>query len=671
MSRLLKHGRVWLATALCLLATLHISAQSRQPWEEYLMQSGLIEDIENEDISERYDELCELAANPINLNHSTPEQLRQLPFITPEEYLRLVEYIDKVGEVHTWAELLVADITDKRRMRLLQYFAYLGEPASSKKAFSLNNILKYGKHEAMGYFKLPCYERRGDDHGYLGYPYRHWVRYTFNYGQDVKVGLVGAQDAGEPFFSQPNSMGYDYYSFYIQLQNRGWLRSLVVGRYRLRIGSGLVMNTNYSFGKLSALNGLGRQSTVISGHSSRSEANYLQGVAATANLSRHLSLTAFFSHRLIDATLNKDSATVKTILKTGYHRTASEMARRRNTSQTVGGASMAVRSGGFTAALSAMGTTFNRQLRPDTSAVFRRFYPKGQRFGNASLSYSYLSPRLQVAGEAAVASSGGMATLNTVAFAPSPSLSLRLVYRYYSYRYHSLFASAFSDGGNVSNEQGVYLGMAWRPVAPLLLTAYADYARFPWPRYMVSFASRSWDGQLAATLSLNRLTLNARYRVRLRQRDNAKHTGLTDRTEQRLRLSAIVQHDVWRLATQADMALASADSTSKGYMVMQSGGFKTGRLTVDGNVAYFHTDSYDSRLYVYERGLLYNFSFPMFYGEGLHYALRVRYDFTRRLMFMAKASVTNHLDRSTIGSGLQRINRSSQTDVEMQVRWKF
>ena len=31
-------------------------------------------------------------------------------------------------------------------------------------------------------------------------------------------------------------------------------------------------------------------------------------------------------------------------------------------------------------------------------------------------------------------------------------------------------------------------------------------------------------------------------------------------------------------------------------------------------------------------------SFPMFYGEGLHYALRVRYDFTRRLMFMAKAS---------------------------------
>lgn len=168
----------------------------------------------------------------------------------------------------------------------------------------------------------------------------------------------------------------------------------------MKLGMGLMMNTDFSFGKAASLDGLSRTSNSLRPHSSRSEANYLQGVAATANLSRHLSLTAFFSHRLIDATLNKDSATVKTILKTGYHRTASEMARRRNTSQTVGGASMAVRSGGFTAALSAMGTTFNRQLRPDTSAVFRRFYPKGQKFGNASLSYSYLSPRLQVAGEA-------------------------------------------------------------------------------------------------------------------------------------------------------------------------------------------------------------------------------------------------------------------------------
>ena len=675
----------FLALALCLMSSLAwCEAKNRDRvngadddsgWQYWYGLVADDEDMESGQAEDVYDMLAELATDKINLNRATREDLERLVFLTDRQLQDLAEYIDRYGPVRSLAELAMVPSIDAMRRRLLAFFVYAGEPQAKAILPPLDTLLRRSRSELAAAIKIPLYNREGDlrgaEKGYLGPKYKHWLRYKIGYGRQIEAGFTASQDAGEPFFTGRNRLGYDFYSFYAVVRNMGWLKTAVAGRYRMKLGMGLMMNTDFSFGKAASLDGLSRTSNSLRPHSSRSEANYLQGVAATANLSRHLSLTAFFSHRLIDATLNKDSATVKTILKTGYHRTASEMARRRNTSQTVGGASMAVRSGGFTAALSAMGTTFNRQLRPDTSAVFRRFYPKGQRFGNASLSYSYLSPRLQVAGEAAVASSGGMATLNTVAFAPSSSLSLRLVYRYYSYRYHSLFASAFSDGGNVSNEQGVYLGMAWRPVAPLLLTAYADYARFPWPRYMVSFASRSWDGQLAATLSLNRLTLNARYRVRLRQRDNAKHTGLTDRTEQRLRLSAIVQHDVWRLATQADMALASADSTSKGYMVMQSGGFKTGRLTVDGNVAYFHTDSYDSRLYVYERGLLYNFSFPMFYGEGLHYALRVRYDFTRRLMFLAKASVTNHLDRSTIGSGLQRINRSSQTDVEMQVRWKF
>ena len=37
-------------------------------------------------------------------------------------------------------------------------------------------------------------------------------------------------------------------------------------------------------------------------------------------------------------------------------------------------------------------------------------------------------------------------------------------------------------------------------------------------------------------------------------------------------------------------------------------------LNVGGG--YFHTTGYDSRLYTYERGPLYSFSFPAYYGEG-------------------------------------------------------
>lgn len=48
--------------------------------------------------------------------------------------------------------------------------------------------------------KVPFYERKGDKEGYRGYPYKHWLRYQFHYGDYAKMGVVASQDAGEPFF---------------------------------------------------------------------------------------------------------------------------------------------------------------------------------------------------------------------------------------------------------------------------------------------------------------------------------------------------------------------------------------------------------------------------------------------------------------------------------------
>ena len=45
------------------------------------------------------------------------------------------------------------------------------------------------------------------------------------------------------------------------------------------------------------LSTLGRQPVGIHAHASRSSANYLQGVAATVAIAKHLDLTAFLSYR--------------------------------------------------------------------------------------------------------------------------------------------------------------------------------------------------------------------------------------------------------------------------------------------------------------------------------------------------------------------------------------
>ena len=48
----------WTTVVMCTVAPLLLPAQNRQPWEEFLEQYALTEDIDNNDISLRYDELA-------------------------------------------------------------------------------------------------------------------------------------------------------------------------------------------------------------------------------------------------------------------------------------------------------------------------------------------------------------------------------------------------------------------------------------------------------------------------------------------------------------------------------------------------------------------------------------------------------------------------------------
>ena len=95
------------------------------------------------------------------------------------------------------------------------------------------------------------------------------------------------------------------------------------------------------------------------------------------------------------------------------------------------------------------------------------------------------------------------------------------------------------------------------------------------------------------------------------------------------------------------------------------------RLKLHASFAYFNTDDYDTRLYLYERGMTYSFSFPAFYGQGIRYAAMAQAVICSGLTLNARIATTNYFDRPTIGTGLQQIDRSSATDLEVQLRWKF
>ena len=614
------------------------------------------------------DLLTELADSPIDINNATREELERLPFLSDIQIEDIMAYLYQYGSMKSEGELAMIVSLDPLRRKLLTRFIFFGEKNEDRKFPKLSDISKYGKHDILASIKVPFYERKGDKNGYLGYQYKHSIRYTFSYSDYVKIGLTGAQDAGEPFFAGRNSMGYDHYSFYLSLRKMGRIKSLVVGRYKVKMGMGLVINNNIGLGKLTSLSSLGRQSNYIGGYSSRSDANYLQGAAITVSLPANMELTAFASYREIDATLNKDDGSIATILKTGYHRTPTEMEKKNNSSQSLAGGNLSFDNNGFHAGVTALYTHLNRNIDPGEQ-LYRRYYAKGQDYWNISVDYGFNKGRFSFAGETATGDCNAIATINKLGFRASGSLSLMAVYRRYSYKYYSLFSESFSEGGYVQNESGIYLGAEWHPSSYLSMSAYSDYSHFPWAKYLIDFSSRAWDNLVSASYSRGNITLGLRYRLKMKEKNNDEKNGLTDDITHKARLFVEYKTETWKLKTQADFTSDHYKENSNGWMITQSASWTPNRkLSFSASAGYFNTDDYNSRICFYEKGLLYSFNYPSLYGEGVRYSLWTRLTLSSRIWITAKLATTDYFDRDHISSGLQQIDHSSMTDLELQMR---
>ena len=94
-------------------------------------------------------------------------------------------------------------------------------------------------------------------------------------------------------------------------------------------------------------------------------------------------------------------------------------------------------------------------------------------------------------------------------------------------------------------------------------------------------------------------------------------------------------------------------------------------LSVSLQGTWFHTDDYDSRVYASERGLLYTFHTPSFYGRGFRCSARLRYDLNKTFMLLAKFGQTVYRDREAIGSGNDEIPGNRKADLQLQLRIKF
>ncbi len=664
-----------------------IPACSAQNPSENLMEEVLEDLSVNNDINNsvnslnwenELEELSNRLQEPVNLNSATREQLEQFPFLSDIQIEHLLAYIYIHGQMETIYELQLVEELDRQTIQYLLPFVCI-KAINNEPAFRWKTMLKdagrYGKNEVLTRLDIPFYKRKGYEHTYLGPSVYNSVKYTFRYRDQLYAGGVAEKDAGEPFAALHNRYGYDYYSFYLLLQNCGRLKSLAVGNYRLSFGQGLVMSTDYLMGKTIYASSFNNRSTGIKKHSSTDEYNYFRGVATTVALTKRLSVSAFYSHRNMDGVVTDGEIT--SVYKTGLHRSRKEADKKNLLTSQLTGGNVSYQQNHIRLGITGVYYVFNRPYEPELTG-YSKYNIHGNHFYNLGIDYAYRWRRFSFQGETAIGKQG-WASLNRLQYSPVQDIQFMLIHRFYSYDYWAMYAHSFGEGSTVQNEQGYYVGLETTPFSHWRFFVSFDLFSFPWKKYRINKPSRGTDGLIQATFTpRTNLSMYLKYRYKQKERDLTGSKGTLTlpifHHQLRYRLNYSL-NDVFSSRTTLDYNhFHSQDrAATKGYQVTQmiSSQLPWTRLFADVQGSYFCTDDYDSRVYVSEKGLLYTFYTPSFQGRGFRCAVRLRYELNKHWLFITKFGETIYLNRNEIGSGNDLIYGNKKADIQMQLRIKF
>ncbi|MBR1787976.1 MAG: helix-hairpin-helix domain-containing protein [Bacteroidaceae bacterium] len=654
---------------LCLVLVALGSARAQQEetytWQNFVDEISDDEYAEEQGWAESMEELAILSAHPLDINTATREQLDEIPFLDEGQIEEIHAYVFRHRGMRSLSELMAIPSIDYRTRRFLSLFLR-ADPAvfERKDTLNLKTLLRHSQHELLTRLDVPLYYRAGYSYppragGYAGLPLYHRIRYQASSLNHLSLGLSAEKDQGEPFH---RNRGWDHYGIYLMVRNMGCLRTAVLGDYKLGFGEGLVVNTGFSAGKGSLMN---RPSQGIRAHRGTDEVNFLRGGAATFKV-KQLDISAWASHRQLDATLGRDG-TVTTLLTSGLHRTASELNRKGNLGSTVAGANLTWRDRGFHLGLTGYFQRYSKPLSPG-SAPYRRIYPRGRKFGVTGINYGYTHLWFSLSGETAYSMGqqgrGGIATLNRAIWKISPQCTLSGSFRFYSYKFSSFYASALSENSRVQNESAATVRLDANPADRLFLTLYADFFYNPWPRYTLTHSSRGQEVTANASYALGRAnSFSLRYQLKRKERSNQMQL------HNRLRVGYTRQQGAhWQL--QSYLHLHAVDtSRGLGWALSQRAKGQWGRGGFSALLAYFHTPDYDTRLYHYEPLLTHMFRFPSLYGRGVRFAAAARYALWQgRLVLEALYNLTRYTDRKSQSSGMQEIRSPWKQDVSVQLR---
>ncbi|MEN2282697.1 helix-hairpin-helix domain-containing protein [Algoriphagus sp. SE2] len=653
------------------------------------------EDLDYESI---YEVLFQLYTNPININLANSEVLLASYLLAPDQISSLLEYREKSGPLLSLYELQAIPKFDLPTINQILPFITLG---GSQIRYP-NNLIKRIFEEDQSYLlfrhRRIWETRKGftpvdssssgiPNSRYAGDPNDLYLRFRIQHSRDFSLGITLDKDSGEQFVwdSQTKRYGFNFFSFHFTKYQIGRWKVVSLGDYQAQFGQGLVFGAGYSFGKGSETVPTVRRSSVgILPYTAALEFGFFRGAGATYQFGNwESSLIMSSAPRDGRSIISTDSEqnemeTISSLSQSGLHRTASEISTKSQFRESNLGGNLQYsinRKTQFGGNL--LFTRFNKPWIK-TPTVYNQFDFSGINNWVGSIYFNHNWKNFFLFGETGISKSGGKGSVFGFISSLSKEVDISFVWRNYARDFHSFYANAFSEGTKPMNEKGLYIGIQIKPSTNWKINAYYDFFKFPWLRYRVYSPSQGYEW-------LGRLSYlpNKRVVTFLQIRTEAKERNISDSGEPSLTYLVLpIKKSNLMLSLEYQLSdklfLRSRILSSKvhfnskktnGFMILQDVRYGQNQWRITARAALFDTDDYDNRQYTFENNVLWAFSVPAFSGKGLRYYLLGQYKFNSQLTFYFRFAKTSYADRKEIGSGLQMIKSSHQTESTFLIRY--
>jgi hypothetical protein len=648
---------------------IHAVAQETGSQRDVLESAAAAREHDGAGIDQVLQHLHYFRKHPLNLNEASESDLRQLHLLTDLQVHHLIRYRNLLGALLSVYELQAVPHFDVETVRRLMPFISVG-PATSFNQ-SLKNAFRKGT--SMVILRWSRFLQK-EESNFSGSPDHLLLKYRFQSGNKVYYGLTAEKDAGEIFFRK--GRGFDFHSGHYFIRTDRLVETIALGDFMVNFGQGLVQWNSFAFSKGPEVMGIKRSAPVLTPYRSSGETGFNRG-AGISLARKNWSATVFGSYRKVSASLADSSGFISSLPVSGLHRTESENAGRHAVQLMNYGGRLSWQGNRWKAGIHTAGYELSKDVLK-LGKPYRLFHELSRRELNAGMDYSYTVNNIHLFGEGALGKGGATAFVQGGLMSLHPKVDFSFLLRSIGRGYRAVAPGVFAESSSGEEEKGFYIGMVVRPALPWQIQGYADLYRFPWLRFSADAPSGGEDYLLQC-----RFVPHRKWEAVLRFRSETKMDNTTNRILHAVLPSKrrnIRFHFSGSLfpGTEAGARMEylwfedGAGARSEGVSWFAEASSRlTNRCSFNFRLQAFDNENNNTRIYAFEKDVLFSSGIPGFSGKGFRYYLNLHFEAGSRLACWIRYAQTIYKNGHVYNSAGNGLEATGKSEAKLQVMYYF